>query len=94
MNTTPKHGLTNKLIAMLLVLTMTCVYVVGDNYAPIVAEQSKTQSTDLLAQTLDYSTDLFPDMELRDVSELVLAENTTYMGKASQTLAEAFANMP
>lgn len=41
MNTTPKHGLTNRLIAMLFVLTMTCVYVVGDNYAPIIAEQSK-----------------------------------------------------
>jgi len=94
MNTTPKHGLTNRLIAMLLVLTMTCVYVVGDNYAPIIAEQSKPKSTDLLAQTLSYSTGLSPDTELRDVSDLVLAENTTNMGKASQSLSEAFAKMP
>lgn len=94
MNTTPKHGLTNRLIAMLLVLTMTCVYVVGDNYAPIITEQSKPKSTDLLAQTLSYSTGLSPDTELRDVSDLVLAENTTNMGKASQSLSEAFAKMP
>lgn len=94
MNTTPKHGLTNRLIAMLLVLTMTCVYVVGDNYAPIIAEQSKPKSTDLLAQTLSYSTGLSPDTELRDVSDLVLAENTTTIGKASQSLSEAFAKMP
>ena len=94
MNTTSKHGLTNRLIAMLLVLTMTCVYVVGDNYAPIIAEQSKPKSTDLLAQTLSYSTGLSPDTELRDVSDLVLAENTTNMGKASQSLSEAFAKMP
>lgn len=94
MNTTPKHGLTNRLIAMLLVLTMTCVYVVGDNYAPIIAEQSKPKSTDLLAQTLSYSTGLSPDTELRGVSNLVLAENTTNMGKASQSLSEAFAKMP
>lgn len=94
MNTTPKHGLTNRLIAMLLVLTMTCVYVVGDNYAPIIAEQSKPKSTDLLAQTLSYSTGLSPDAELRDVNDLVLAENTTTMGKASQSLSEAFAKMP
>lgn len=94
MNTTPKHGLTNRLIAMLLVLTMTCVYVVGDNYAPIIAEQSKPKSTDLLAQTLSYSTGLSPDTELRDVNDLVLAENTTTIGKASQSLSEAFAKMP
>lgn len=94
MNTTPKHGLTNRLIAMLLVLTMTCVYMVGDNYAPIITEQSKPKSTDLLAQTLSYSTGLSPDTELRDVSDLVLAENTTNMGKASQSLSEAFAKMP
>ena len=79
---------------MLLVLTMTCVYVVRDNYAPIIAEQSKPKSTDLLAQTLSYSTGLSPDTELRDVSDLVLAENTTNMGKASQSLSEAFAKMP
>lgn len=94
MNTTQKHGLTNRLIAMLLVLTMTFVYVVGDNYAPIIAEQSKPKSTDLLAQTLSYSTGLSPETELRDVSDLVLAENTTNMGKASQSLSEAFAKMP
>ncbi|MDO5147939.1 MAG: polymorphic toxin-type HINT domain-containing protein [Oscillospiraceae bacterium] len=94
MNTTPKHGLINRLIAMLLVLTMTCVYVVRDNYAPIISEQSKPKSTDLLAQTLSYSTGLSPDTELRDVSDLVLAENTTNMGKASQSLSEAFAKMP
>ena len=94
MNTIPKRKPTNKLIAMVLAITMTCVYVVGDNYAPIVAEKSKLKSTDLLTQTLDYSTDLFPNTELKDVSELVLAENTTYMGKASQSLVEAFANMP
>lgn len=94
MNTTPKRGLTNRLIAMLLVLTMTCVYVVGDNYAPIITEQSKPKSTDLLAQTLSYSTGLSPTTELRDVSDLVLAENTTNMGKASQSLTEAFVNMP
>ena len=93
MNTAPKHGLTNRSIAMLLVLTMTCVYVVGDNYAPIIAEQSKPKPTDLLAQTLSYSTGLSPDTELRDVSDLVLAENTTNMGKASRSLSEAFSKM-
>ena len=94
MNTTPKHGLTNRLIAMLLVLTMTCVYVVADNYAPIIAEQKKSKTTDLLAQTISYSTGLSPDKELRDVNDLVLAENTTIMGKVSQSLSEALANMP
>ena len=94
MNTKPNHGPTNKLIAMLLVITMTLVYVVGDNYAPIIAEQSKPKSTDLLAQTLSYSNGMTPAAELKDVSELVLAENTTSIGKASETLLEAFANMP
>lgn len=94
MNTIPRHGLTNRLIAMLLVLTMTCVYVVGDNYAPIIAERNKPESTDLLAQTLSYSTDVSPNLELKDVSELVLAENTTNMGKTSELLSEAFAKMP
>ena len=73
---------------------MTCVYVVGDNYAPIIAEQSRPKSTDLLAKTLSYSTGLSFDSELRDVSDLVLAENTTSMGKASQSLSEAYVNMP
>ncbi len=94
MNTTPKHRLTTRLIAMLLVLAMTCVCVVGDNYAPIIEEQSKPKSTDLLAQTLSYGTSLSPDSALRDISDLVLAENTTNIGKASQALSEAFANMP
>lgn len=67
MNTTPKHGLTNRLIAMLFILTMTCVYVVGDNYASIIADQNKPKSTDLLAQTLSYSTDLSPNTKLREV---------------------------
>ena len=66
---------------------------VRDNYAPIIAEQSKPKSTDLLAQTLSYSTGLSPDTELRDVSDLVPAENNTNMGKASRFLYEAFAKM-
>lgn len=94
MNTKPKHGLTNRLIAMLLVLTMICVYVVGDNFAPIIADRNKPESSGVLAQTLSYSTSLSPKTELTDVSELVLAENTTAMGKTSESLLEAFAQMP
>lgn len=94
MNTKPKHGLTNRLIAMLLVLTMTCVYVVGDNYAPLVTNQNKSSSNGVLAQTLSYSTGLTDQWELKDVSELTLAENTTAMGKTSESLLEAFAQMP
>ena len=94
MNTKPKHGLTNRLIAMLIVLTMICVYVVGDNFAPIIADRNKPESSGVLAQTLSYSTSLSPKTELTDVSELVLAENTTAMGKTSESLLEAFAQMP
>ena len=94
MNTKPKHGLTNRLIAMLLVLTMICVYVVGDNFAPIIADRNKPESSGVLAQTLSYSTSLSPKTELTDVSELVLAEYTTAMGKTSESLLEAFAQMP
>lgn len=94
MDTKPKHGLTNRLIAMLLVLTMICVYVVGDNFAPIIADRNKPELNGMLAQTLSYSTSLSPKTELTDVSELVLAENTTAMGKTSELLSEAFAQMP
>lgn len=89
-----KHGLTNRLIAMLLVLTMICVYVVGDNFAPIIADRNKPELNGMLAQTLSYSTSLSPKTGLTDVSELVLAENTTAMGKTSELLSEAFAQMP
>lgn len=94
MNTKQKHGLLNKVIAILLVITMTCVYVVGDSYAPVIVERNKHESTDLLSQTLSYSTDVMPNFELKDVSELVLAKSTTNMGKASQSLLEAYADMP
>lgn len=94
MNTKQKHGLLNKVIAILLVITMTCVYVVGDSYAPVIVERNKHESTDLLSQTLSYSTDVMPNLELKDVSELVLAKSTTNMGKASQSLLEAYADMP
>lgn len=94
MNTKPKHMLIKRLISMALVLAMTCVYVVADNYAPIVTDSSEPESNKLLAQTLSYSTGLLPETELTDVSELVLAENTTNMGKVSQSLSEAFADMP
>lgn len=94
MDTKPKHGLTNRLIAMLLVLTMVCVYVIGDNFAPIIADRNKPESNGMLAQTLSYSTSLSPKTELTDVSELALAENTTAMGKTSESLSEAFAQMP
>lgn len=94
MYTKPKHGLIKRIIAMLLVLTMTCVYVVGDNYAPLIANHGKYNSDDVLAQTLSYSTGLSPDTKFRDVSDLVLAENATNMGKASRFLSEAFAKMP
>ena len=66
MNTKPKHGLTNRLIAMLIVLTMICVYVVGDNFAPIIADRNKPESSGVLAQTLSYSTSLSPKTELTD----------------------------
>ena len=94
MNTTSRRALTNKLIAMLLVATMTLVFVVGDNYAPIIAEQSNAKSTGLLAQTLSYRNETTSAAELVDASELVLAENTTSIGRASETLLDAFANMP
>ncbi|MDO5150790.1 MAG: hypothetical protein Q4D76_15575 [Oscillospiraceae bacterium] len=94
MNTKPKHMLIKRLISMALVLAMTCVYVVADNYAPIVTDSNEPESNKLLAQTLSNSTGLLPETELTDVSELVLAENTTNMGKVSQSLSEAFADMP
>ncbi len=43
---------------------------------------------------MSYSTSLSPKTELTDVSEIVLAENTTAMGKTSESLSEAFAQMP
>jgi len=79
---------------MLLVATTTLVFVVGDNYAPIIAKQSNAKSTGLLAQTLSYSNETTSAAELVDASELVLAENTTSIGRASETLLDAFANMP
>lgn len=94
MNTNPKRKLTNRLIAMLLVLAMTCVYVVGDNYAPLATDRNKLKASNVSAQTLSYDTDLVNPTELKDVSELVLAENTTTMGKTSDSLSEAFAQMP
>ena len=94
MNTIPKRRPTNRLIAILLVLSMTFVYVVGDNYAPLTIDQNSSKLNDTLAQTLSYSTGLSPNTELTDVSELVLAENTTAMGKTSESLSESFAQMP
>lgn len=94
MNTIPKRRPTNRLIAILLVLSMTFVYVVGDNYAPLTIDQNSSKLNDSLAQTLSYSTGLSPNTELTDVSELVLAENTTVMGKTSESLSESFAQMP
>ena len=94
MNIIPRHGLIKRLIAMLLVLTMTCVYVVGDNCAPLVAEQSDLTTDNILSQTLSYTTDLTGQKELTDISDLVLAENTTAMGKTSESLSESFAQMP
>lgn len=94
MNTVPKRRPINRFIAMLLVLSMTFVYVVGDNYAPLTIDQNKPYSNDALAQTLSYNTGLTDQTNLTDVSELVLAENTTVMGKTSETLSEVFAQMP
>ncbi|MGN0595367.1 MAG: transglutaminase family protein, partial [Hominimerdicola sp.] len=94
MNTNPKHKLTNRLIAMLLVLAMTCVYVVGDNYAPLTIDQTKLKADNVSAQTLSFDTDLVNQTELKDVNELVLAENTTVMGKTSDSLSQAFSQMP
>ena len=94
MNTIPKRRPINRFIAMLLVLSMTFVYVVGDNYAPLTIDQNKLYSNDALAQTLSYNTGLTDQTDLMDVSELVLAKNTTVMGKTSETLSEAFDQMP
>lgn len=94
MNTIPKRRPTNRLIAILLVLSMTFVYVVGDNCAPLVAEQSDLTTDNILSQTLSYTTDLTGQKELTDISDLVLAENTTAMGKTSESLSESFAQMP
>lgn len=94
MNTTPSHRLTNRLVAILLVLVMTCVYIIGDSYAPIIAEKNKQESTDLLSYPLSYDIGLPLDNELKDVSQLVLAENSTVMGKTSALLSEAFTKMP
>lgn len=80
MNTIPKRRPINRFIAMLLVLSMTFVYVVGDNYAPLTIDQNKLYSNDALAQTLSYNTGLTDQTDLMDVSELVLAKNTTVMG--------------
>ena len=88
MNTIPKRRPINRFIAMLLVLSMTFVYVVGDNYAPLTIDQNKLYSNDALAQTLSYNTGLTDQTDLMDVSELVLAKNTTVMGKTSETLSE------
>lgn len=49
MNTIPKRRPINRFIAMLLVLSMTFVYVVGDNYAPLTIDQNKLYSNDALA---------------------------------------------
>lgn len=94
MNTIPKRRPINRFIAMLLVLSMTFVYVVGDNYAPLTIDQNKPNLNDVLAQTLSYNIGLTDQTNLTDVSELVLAETTTVMGKTSETLSEAFAQMP
>ena len=89
-----KHSLTKRLISMLLVLSMTCVFVVGDSFYPIIAGKNEAESNDLLAQSLGCNTGLSPYTELKDVSELVLAENTTPMGMTSDSLSEALSAMP
>ena len=47
MNTKPKHMLIKRLISMALVMAMTCVYVVADNYAPIVTDSNEPESNKL-----------------------------------------------
>ena len=94
MDTIPKHKLTSRLISLALVIAITCVYVVGDNFAPVVGESNFSEPSDLLAQSLSYSAAQIPEAELRDVSDLVLAENKTEMGKARESIADACAKMP
>lgn len=78
-----EHWSMKKSIALLLVITITCVYIIGDNLSSVATSKSNEQNAQ--SNTICVDSD-----NIRPVSELNLAETNTEIGKVSELLKEGY----
>lgn len=82
MNGIMKHWSMKKSIALLLVVTITCVYVIGDKFSFVTSSKGNEENSQ---SNVSVGSD-----NLRPISELNLAETDTEIGKVSELLEEGY----
>lgn len=78
-----KYRSMKKSIALLLVLAITCVYIIGDHLSSVATSKSNEQNSQNNTACVDSD-------NLRTVSELNLAQTDTGVGKAGRTLIDGY----
>lgn len=78
-----KYRSMKKSIALLLVLAITCVYIIGDHLSSVATSKSNEQNSQNNTACVDSD-------NLRTVSELNLAQTDTGVGKAGRSLIDGY----
>lgn len=81
MKTIRKYWSMKKTIALLLVITITCVYVIGDKFSSVTTTKDKNTQVSMGNQDT---------YNIKPVSELNLAETDTGIGKAGESLKDGY----